>query len=364
MKYFLSALLIILSSWQSAQAATLDDVVRSIDQLRAYIQTAVETSWSKVNDLIYEQNPSLPATIVGNMGQQAGINVGHSSADVISNAATRNTLLNKNDSEAERLASLPGSDTFAPKPMTFSFGVERSVDRNSGDKAINIETLLTPLAYNGFTIDMQALNKTPPDLTSLTKNPSYNFIQLVGGLYQPVSTISWSGLTADQIQAIQNSTSYQKYQAAIRAYIAAQSVGASNLYQMMVQRIPQAGLGKAAGMTDGAGNPIPDASVLQVDNYLATRRSQNQQWYKQMATASPTTISRETLFLLAEVREQLYQMQLQNQRLLATMSVMQLQNVQNSRLNLMQLEQAVDNQIKKAKGIETMPIPEIKIPGQ
>ena len=144
-------------------------------------------------------------------------------------------------------------------------------------------------------------------------------------------------------------------EAALRSLVAAQSVGASNLYQMMANRIIQPGLGTTVGLVDSQGQPIADASNVQVQNYLATRRSQDKNWYAAMSAASPTTVARETLFVLAEIREQLFTLQKQNERMLATMSVMEMQNTQLSKLNLMQLEQAVTAQINQAKGIQTTP---------
>ncbi len=339
----------------SAQAATLDDVVRSINNLRDYIAGAVNSTMKTVSDLIYEENPSLPATVTGNEGiNKANINT-QALTNNLSLEATKKALTLKSDQDITHLASITASDTFVPPTGVSIFGGNRSTaNPDFGNSSFNLNSLLAMPAYFNY------------DAKNINQNPAYNFISAVSGLYQPISpTINFEGLNEKQKLELQSTLTYQQYQAALRGYIAAQSVGISNLYHLYAERIPQAGLGTAAGVTDDAGKPIANASALQVEQYLATRRSQNKNWYQQMAAASPTTVSRETLFVLAEIREQLFQLQLQNERLLATLSVMQLQNTQANKLNLQQLEQGVDAQIKKDKGISpTSGVPtNLNIPG-
>lgn len=326
----------------SAQAATLDDVVRSINNLRDYIAGAVNSTMKTVSDLIYEENPSLPATVTGNEGISKANTGTQALTNSLSLNATKTALTLKNDEGITQLASITASDTYLPPAMASIFGANRpSANLFLGDSNFNLDSLLATPAYTNY------------DPKNPNKNPAYNFILATSGLYQPISAnINFNGLNEKQILDLQSSANFQRYQAALRAYIATQSVGMSNLYQLYAERIPQAGLGTAAGLTDNSGRPIANASALQVEQYLATRRSQNKNWYQQMAAASPTTVSRETLFVLAEIREQLFQLQLQNERLLATMSTMQLQNTQASKVNLQQLEQSVDAQIKKYKGVE------------
>lgn len=357
----LLAVLLCLSSFMitvPAQAQTDDSraIVEAIQRFHAYVESAVNTAFDTFNKLTFEANPNQPATVVGNSQISNARSFTATNTNNLTTRATQDALANRDQKETQRIAGIPASDTILPQQQGYTFRT-RPVDLTTGNQAINFDNLIQPLSYGTF------------DIQNLLRTPQYNFIELASGLYQPVTTISLTNanpkLSDDQIQEVQNTPDYQNLQATVRAYVAAQSVGAGNLYRLMVERIPQPGLGQQVGMTDKNGNPVRDASDLQVQQYLATRRSQNQVWYDQMATASPATVQRETLFVLAEIREQLFQMQLQNERLLATISVMQMQqNNQTTRLNLIQSEQKVDAIIRQKQGLgQTPATPTTGIPG-
>lgn len=328
-------LLFSLTFFPNAHAATLDDVVKSIQNFHHYVAQAVETA----KKLMFEKNPNQAPTVSANSQQMTATNALQLIAQDRSIATAIANITSENTKDIFRLANIPASDTVIAGPSGYSFKVS-SYDLTTGNRTLSIDTLLNPLAYDKF------------DLNKLNSNPPYNFIQFAGALYQPIGTISLTHrqpkLTEKQMEEIQNSQDFQQYRAALRAYAAAQSVGASNLYQLMAERIPQKDLGTKAGLT------TKNISALQLAHYLATRRSQNKEWYEQMATASPATVQRETLFILAELRQQLFEMQQQNERLLATLSVMQMQqNYQLNKLNLMQLEQKVNSQLDQLQGIQS-----------
>lgn len=333
-----------------ANAATLDDVVRSINQLRVDLIAKIDGVVALYNEYMLRLNPNQIATTKANGAQNFGMNMSTIQAQSQSLGSSKASLVGISNKETLRLADIPAIDIFINPPIGFSFKPS-TTNIDSGNQMVNIDTLLSPLAYSSF------------DFKNIKNNPAYNFIQLSGSLYQPVGISLMNQdpkLKPEDIESIQNSEDYRKYRAAIRSYVAAQSVGASNLYQMMAERIPQPGLGTIAGMT------TKDVSLLQLEQYMATRRSQNPNWYAQMTTATPATLQRETLYVLAEIREQMFQLQMQNERLLATLSVMQMQqNAQGAKLNLIQLEQKINAQIKQKQGItETAPSPaEMKVPG-
>ena len=92
------------------------------------------------------------------------------------------------------------------------------------------------------------------------------------------------------------------------------------------ERTVQKSLGDQAGMTtlptDASGSsPIHDASPLQVEQFIAQRRADTCTWYTKMNAASATDVSRETLFVLAEIEAELFQLHLDNERIMATGSV-------------------------------------------
>ncbi|MBI5447524.1 MAG: hypothetical protein HY939_02200 [Gammaproteobacteria bacterium] len=123
--------------------------------------------------------------------------------------------------------------------------------------------------------------------------------------------------------------SFQAYLANLRAYEASQSMAMNNLQFLISQRTPVAGLGlKEAGL------PQENVSPLKLDETLSKMRI-NAEWYTNMASASPSAVQREMLFLLAEIRYELFQMRLENQRLLAAQTALQIQTNINYRATLL-----------------------------
>jgi hypothetical protein len=121
-----------------------------------------------------------------------------------------------------------------------------------------------------------------------------------------------------------NSNNFLAYIMALRSYVATQSIGISNLYKSYSDRVRITGLGNRAGMKTG-NTPVPDASVLEVEDYAAKKRVTDPNWYKAMETATPATIEREMLYVLAEMRLELYKNRLALERLILTNSAMQMQ---------------------------------------
>lgn len=342
---------------QPVAGASLSDVVAAINRFHDTVNKAITNFWHVTDALIYEQNPNQAPTIQANAGANSGRKNAAANSESTTLATVQQALTAQNENEIQTLGSMETSNSYYAQATGLNLtgnqnrqkgDIESAIHR--GDRTLSMDTLLSPVAYPAF------------NFKDLSKNPAYNFIRLATGSYEPQGVAiakQFNSLNDTQKKDMQTSPDYQKYQAGLRAYIATQSVGASNLYQLMAERIPQQGLGKEAGM------PEANASALQVQQYLATRRSQNKDWYLQMAKASPVTISRETLFTLAEIRQQLFELQLQNERLLATLSVMQLQGQQLSKSTLQQLGQKVQSQIDAAKGISPNQTPNLpSLPGQ
>lgn len=334
---------------QVLSEAKLIDVVNAINRFHDTMKESIANFWRLTDALIFEQNPNQAPTIQANAGANSGVTNVMNTSEVATLAAVQQALTTQDENEIQALGSMETSNTYYSPASGLNLTGNQNRQKGEiqssilrGDKALSLDTLLSPMAYPGF------------DFKNLNKNPSYNFIRLASGFYDPVGlniVKQFNTLNDTQKKEMQTSTDYQKYQATLRAYIATQSVGVSNLYQMMAERIPQPGLGKEVGM------PNANASALQVQQYLATRRSQNKDWYQQMAKASPVTIQREALFTMAEIRQQLFTLQLQNERLLATLSIMALQGQQMSKASLQLLGQKVQTQIDNAKGVNTSQTP-------
>jgi intracellular multiplication protein IcmX len=102
------------------------------------------------------------------------------------------------------------------------------------------------------------------------------------------------------------------------------------------------GLGAQIGMPDNPNLPAGYASPLEVENYIANERLNNPQWFQEMKTASPATVQREQVLILAEIESALQRNHLDNERLLATLSIMALQSSQTGQLMLKNQAQNVN----------------------
>lgn len=221
------------------------------------------------------------------------------------------------------------------------------------DNYFDFSTLITPEAYS---LDEQAAAK--------------NFIDYITKRYQPLtSNIEFDTLKSnlDKLKAkpqvlaqtlhnFMDSQTFKNYQLAVRSTLATQSVGLNNFYKMANERTPimrtqadptLAAISLAVGVTpknvkiDDPKNPgkqmtvIAYASPLQIQNYTANHRLNNQQWYQKMNAASPATVQRETLYILAEIESQLQQSHLDHEQMLATLTALQ---IQSSNANQMMLQ--------------------------
>lgn len=117
---------------------------------------------------------------------------------------------------------------------------------------------------------------------------------------------------------------FQAYMTNLRAFETSQAMALNNLQFLIEQRKPISGLGSQAGLQE------PDVSPLRLDYLVSTLRLQKS-WYENMVVASPAAVEREMLFVLAEIRYELFQMRLENQRILAATTATQIQNNVNYR---------------------------------
>ncbi len=115
------------------------------------------------------------------------------------------------------------------------------------------------------------------------------------------------------------------YLTAVRAYAAAQSNGLNNLYHSYIQRVRINGLGGKAGISKDSDTP---ASPLEVEEYNAKWRLMGEgdsAWLAQMEKASPATLARANIYLLAEMRLEAFKTRMALERLIVTNSLIQLQ---------------------------------------
>jgi hypothetical protein len=86
-----------------------------------------------------------------------------------------------------------------------------------------------------------------------------------------------------------------------------------------------------------------------VEQYLINNRLNNPDWYASMNTAPPAAVQREILYVLAETQRQLFELRMVNERMLATMSTMQMALTQMSRSNLQVTADQVKSNLSQAK---------------
>lgn len=212
------------------------------------------------------------------------------------------------------------------------------------DAMYNPETLFSATSYTNLNEQAKAVTFIN-QLSQLAAIPSAR----PPGLPEPMKQEEIANLkaqitnepsTLDQIQTQQDA-----YVQNVMQMIAAKNMAMANLYAIHAKRIPQqAIIDKGITELDKNNQPVPVTSPLQLESYAANRRLKPA-YYQEMASASPTAIARETLFLLAEIRQQLFQNQLMNERLLATISVTALGSVDAKSATLSRLSQGIKSQI-------------------
>lgn len=137
-----------------------------------------------------------------------------------------------------------------------------------------------------------------------------------------------SAKVKDLLDNLDAEESYRKYKMDYRSAIVARSMILNTLLRIYQERVPLTPNGKSQAALDY------DAATWRIDpqqRILPSDKPNVQTkltYYEKMQTASPSIISRETLFLLAEIRYELYQLRQQNQQMVALQSLLGLQMAQ------------------------------------
>lgn len=234
----------------------------------------------------------------------------------------------------------------------------------------------TALQNNGYSVSKPSvLHDNYFDFSSLISPEAYspeqrvganNFIDLITKRYEPLTAnIDFENLKANldtlkshpkelasTLHNFRASAPFKNYQLAIRSVLATQSIALNNYNKLVTERTPLmrkienpskdpdptlAAISQTVGVTpkkvkiEDPKNPdkmidvMVYASPLQIENYVANHRVSNQKWYQQVANASPASVQRETLYVLAEMQSQMHQAHIDNEKLLATMTALQVQ---------------------------------------
>jgi hypothetical protein len=220
------------------------------------------------------------------------------------------------------ITDTPGSDTVIP-----CVGITCNPNDKPTNKEFNADTLLSHSSYAAS--EQPAVDK---------------LITFLSGMVDPTAGPQLSTDPDKRKEQLQNSD-IQRFILLTRAMVASQSVALSNLNYLAKEREVIPDLGQQAAMTslptDGSENDVKDASQLQLEEFLVNRRVGNSAWYAAVNTAQPIAVQRETLFVLAEIEQQLLQLRMVNERLLAAMSVMQFQIAQLNKSQLSVIQQNI-----------------------
>lgn len=221
-----------------------------------------------------------------------------------------------------------------------------------------------------------ALNQKPSDgfknidLNSVIKPLSYNpeekqfaesAILGLAGTVNPKEIVNFAKLPnlkddPKKINDYLKRSDVQEYLSLLRNMVAIQSIAIGNLYQLYKERDP-IDLDKADANTKNAilaiinekqngKNPLgtDKPSALQLENFMATRRITNENWYESLAKDNPAALQRQTIALQAENLAELYHLRMTMERLLATQSAMLLQNNLQAQAILQEKVKAIQNQ--------------------
>jgi len=300
--------------------------------LLKYLTQVVNATVKTVANMVYEWNPSLPVTVSTNTQQNSAKQLARKNAIDMSLTQIKNALTDADTDELTQLAAIPASDTlYQPSAVFPIFGGKTTIDLAKGNATFSFENLFSPNSY--------------AYVTAQQHNAATNFIKFLN--YQPATKpLDTTTLTNKQKIQLQQNPVFQKYQVINRASTASRSVAIGNLDTLVAARTPKNINSKELLPLQGTKfKDIANASSLQLEHYIATRRISDSQWYANMAKASPATVQREQLNVLAEVEALLFQLHLDNQRIIASLAAQQLQSAALESIGISQAQQQAQSAI-------------------
>jgi hypothetical protein len=334
MKYFRKLATLLISGMLffslSVQGEAAGELIKAINAIRASLDAIVNTVATYLfqtpsnvgNELVtnHTLHNIARGTVAPNIAQ-------HNRRDILEGLTPQPQNPNEN---LVKLAVIQASDTVLPSagvPTPLFSQPQSNAQANlaKGNENFNFQSLYSPLVYN------------TPDL----ENYALNYIRFISGFGTLISSFNLNSFPETQLSikqklTIQESGNYQNYMVQRRQLLALQSGLLSNLYWIYARRLPINSI-KAGDTALGVDHP----SVAQIEDYNATWRTKSSTWYTQMATASPSNVERETLYVLAEIRSALHQLHEDNERLIALAVLNQLNTLQVAKQSLALTEKQV-----------------------
>lgn len=230
------------------------------------------------------------------------------------------------------LSIIQAEDTSGASPIVSNYiSAINSTTANSGTAVMNMDTLLGPVQYD----DTQKTNATNllryienlspvQDIIRISSSFSIPYKDPTSGASPMKINIAKSGgktvqqKITDLQNTLESNSIYSQYKTSYRSSVAARTMYVNNLLRFYKERVA----------------PTADKnskSAAATDYESATWRlrqpadSKSTSYMDDMKNASPATVSREIVFLLAEIHYDLYKMQQQNQQMIALQSLSNLQ---------------------------------------
>jgi intracellular multiplication protein IcmX len=193
------------------------------------------------------------------------------------------------------------------------------------DNYFNIASIISPTTYTSD--DLAAANTYMKYLTQSYIDPTAALDMTTLSSYLNNLSKQSGKSVAEQkyetLMKINQSDVYQSYQLSMRSNMAQKSVAIDNYENLIAERTPSKV--NVSGIYDSQGHQISNPSPLQVKSYQANRRMNDPAWIKSLQSQSSTTLQREIAVELAQTIQQNHQAHLDRERLIATLSAMELQ---------------------------------------
>jgi len=313
-----SALSLAISISTASFAAAQSPSALYLYKIYKLLYNSISTNIKTTAALTYETPEDIGSMIQNNISQSV-LGINSSTLGKSLTLATVQNILNprgKNLTNALYVTAFSGANAninrssdimVAPTHSMPIFGSATPAQQSyAGNMNFSLNTLLTPSLYQGT-----------------QEQSAEEFIQYATELYKPTAGLTFPNNfpfnNNKKLQLLQNNTAYKKYMMTVRSTVAQESVALSNMNYLLSERLEQ---------KTGA----QKTSSRQQEQLAITDEYGNPKWYKAMAKASPATIARATLYTMAGVRYQLYQNYKLMERMLATLSMIELADIRSSQV--------------------------------
>lgn len=341
--------------------STIQAFVTNLDYIAKVISDIYSKALIATADLVYEFDNALPVTIAQNatidktqkaVDESIANNLDTAiSINLTDNVVKQNNAIDfVNNTHAEDDIPLPfkipSSSIFAPSTDTYESDTGAFDAYKKGNAMLNINTLLAPDKYTpeqdeyakNYLRYIESLAPSPPiirvskvfSIPSSDPNNAMNPNATDKIILNGKDTFA-DGKTPNTVKNLQDhlstSAKYQSYKLSYRSMIAAKSLFLSNLYRSYQSRVDRKGI---------------SAAKLEHDEVY---KRLNPDYYKEMSQASPAVVERETLFLLAQINRNIYEMRRNDERRMVMDSISGLQSSAISNVLLSQIVKDISKEI-------------------